>query len=121
MKFLKYSFNNPQNIPITKNSNKFNKFLIQVFLHFLGDRWWFVLTNYSIQLYKDESEQERKLVIPTEKLKLTEIKSKEFKIFHSEGKYIYRVSFIILKMIFFGILIFCFFFILKILNLIFKY
>jgi hypothetical protein len=51
-----------------------------------------VLTPNSIQIYTNESEQERKLVIPTEKLKLTEIKGKDFKLYHGEGKIIYRVS-----------------------------
>lgn len=67
-------------------------FFKKVFLSLLGDRWWFVLTPNSIQIYKDESEQDRKLLIPTEKLKLTEMKKFDFKLFHSEGKIIYRVS-----------------------------
>lgn len=60
-----------------------------------GDKFWFVLTSNNLQLFKDEEEVVRELVIPLDKLRLTEIKGKTFKIFHTEDKNIYKVRKII--------------------------
>lgn len=62
-----------------------------------GDKFWFVLTSNNLQLFKDEDEVNRELVIPLEKLRLNEIKGKTFKIFHAEDKNIYKVRKIIEK------------------------